>query len=38
MECGSPEVTLFAVESQAELKEIQRALAQSVRPGAAFPK
>ena len=31
-ECGSPEVTLFAIESRAELGEIQRALgAKGVR-------
>ena len=33
--CSSPEVTLFAIESQAELEEVQRALAGPPRPAVA---
>jgi len=33
--CGSREVTLFAVESQAELDEVQRALAWPPQPAEA---
>jgi hypothetical protein len=33
--CGSREVTLFAIESQAELEEVQRALAGPPTPAEA---
>jgi hypothetical protein len=29
-ECGSPKVTLFAIESQGELEEVQRGLSPSI--------
>ena len=34
-ECGSPEVTLFAIESQVELREVQRGLSPSKGPAEA---
>jgi len=34
-ECGSPEVTLFAIESQGELDEVQRGLLPSKGPAEA---
>jgi hypothetical protein len=33
--CGSPEVTLFVIESQAELADIQRSLAEPPKPAQA---